>query len=557
MPATIAARRRASAARSLLAGVYRLAFVVGLAVGTHAAGADTPDAAALTALLASPAPQVTLESVRLWSTPVLRQLYAAPAPRWDARQLDVLRANAAAMAADGLDPADFLADELAALARHPPAVRELIATEALARIAFTLRFGKANPAALEPDWNYTREFGATDPVQWLREAIAHPDLSALLNSLRPNGPYYRGLVTALAAYRAQAAAGGWPTVPAGDTLKPGMRDPRVAALRGRLAATLPLSPVDEPNLYDPALVTAVTQFQRDHGLAVDGAVGRATLAALNVPVAARIDQLRVNLERVRWVSRDLGREFVAVNIAGYEAAYLVDGALRWRGRAIVGRPYRQTPIFRDELSYLELNPTWTVPPTIFREDFLPKLRVNPGFLREKKLRVVDPNGGPVSAATIDWRRVSATRFPYYLRQDPGPDNALGRIKFMFPNPHAVYLHDTPARELFAQPERSFSSGCIRIEKPLELAAQLLRDPARWNVATLAAALEDPRTRRIDLPQRVPILLLYLTAFPDEDGRVQFRRDVYDRDAAVVAALDAPLEWTPPSDFDATGAAALR
>ncbi|HMM74085.1 MAG TPA: L,D-transpeptidase family protein [Gammaproteobacteria bacterium] len=532
-----------------------LLFATVAQISPGAANEAAPTREALAAALAAGGAQLVVDGVRLWSTPVLRRLYAETAPAWSARQLEVLRANVAAVTSDGLEPADFLARELAELDRHAPVARELIATEALARLAFVLRFGKANPNALEPDWNYTRAFGATDPVRWLREAIPHADLSALLNALRPHGSYYRGLVAALADMRAIAAQGGWPAVPTGDTLKPGMRDARVAALRTRLAVELPLAASEDPTLYDDALVTAVTLFQRDHGLAADAAVGRATLAALNLPVAARIDQIRVNLERIRWVYRDLGREFVAVNIAGYEAAYLVDGSVRWRGRAIVGRPYRQTPIFRDELVYLELNPTWTVPPTIFREDFLPKLRRNPGFLREKKLRVVDPNGGPVNAASIDWRQVRASSFPYYLRQDPGPDNALGRIKFMFPNDHAVYLHDTPARELFAQPERSFSSGCIRIEKPLELAEQLLRDPTRWNVASLQAAIGTLKTQRVNLPQRVPILLLYLTAFPDEHGRVQFRRDVYGRDAAVLAALAAPPAWTPPSDFDAPGSSA--
>lgn len=517
------------------------------------ADSDAPSASTLHAALAGDAPQVVVDGVRLWSTPVLRRVYADGAPLWSPRQIDALRVHVAAASADGLDPADYLVRELAGLEAHDPVARELIATEALARLAFTLRFGKANPAALEPAWNYSRAFGTTDPVRWLRAAIMHPDLGALLNSLRPNGPYYRGLVAALADHRAVAIQGGWPPVPPGQTLKPGMRDARVAALRARLGLESPLQATDDPTLYDATLATAVTLFQRDHGLAADAAVGRATLAELNVPVAARIDQIRVNLERIRWIFRDLGPEFVAVNIAGFEAAYLVNGSVHWRGRAIVGRPYRQTPIFRDEIVYLELNPTWTVPPTIFREDYLPKLRRNPGYLREKQMRVVDPNGGPVNAATIDWRRVSAVNFPYYLRQDPGPDNALGRIKFMFPNAHAIYLHDTPARELFAQAERSFSSGCIRIEKPLDLAAALLRDPTHWNLATLTAAIDAGQTRRVNLPQRVPILLLYLTAFADDDGRVQFRRDLYHRDAAVRAALEAPLTWTPPGDFDTRAA----
>jgi len=331
-----------------------------------------------------------------------------------------------------------------------------------------------------------------------------------------------------------------------------MIDPRVPLLRARLTASGDFAQAVAPqenSIYDAPLIAAVEAFQQRHGLTVDGAVGRGTLAALNVPLATRIDQIRINLERIRWVFRDLGEEYVAVNIAGFQAAYFRQGELRWRGRAIVGRPYRQTPIFRDEMSYLELNPTWTVPPTILREDILPKLRQNPGYLREKKLRVVDPNGGAVSAAGIDWRQVSANGFRWFLRQEPGPDNALGRIKFMFPNAHAVYLHDTPSRELFAQAERSFSSGCIRIERPLDLAVELLGDPQRWTLATLEAALATQRTQRVNLPRRIPVMLLYLTVFPDENGSLQFYRDIYDRDPAVLKALDGALTWTPPSDFE--------
>jgi murein L,D-transpeptidase YcbB/YkuD len=332
-----------------------------------------------------------------------------------------------------------------------------------------------------------------------------------------------------------------------------MDDRRVVALRARLAASPdsvrasspPGSPADLPTRYDDALADAVRAFQRRHGLLVDAAVGPRTLAALNEPIAARIDALRVNLERLRWVFRDLSEEFVAVNIAAFRAVYVADGELRWHARAIVGRPYRQTPVFRDAITYLELNPTWTVPPTILRKDILPRLREDPAYLAAKHLRVIDPNGGPVDSATIDWRSVRAGTFPYLLRQDPGPHNALGRIKFMFPNRHAVYLHDTPARDLFARAERVFSSGCIRIDKPLDLAVALLDEPTRWDRAALQAAIDSGRTQRLRLPRPVPIMLLYLTAYADENGTINFRHDVYGRDAAVLAALDGPLRWAPP------------
>lgn len=513
------------------------------------AAANARLAGEIAELLANPAAQIEIAGTVLWSTPYLRELYAAgeQAPLWNEQRLTVLRKAIAASASDGLDPRDYLQDLIARSREPRPAHAELLATEALARLAFTLHFGKSNPRSLDPDFNYSRSFGQTAPAAWLRRAITGDALDANLAALRPTGAYYHALVGALADHRALAERGGWPQVATGETLKPGQDDHRVPALRARLerSGDLAVSAAAAADTrYAEDLVAAVKTFQQRHGLSVDGAVGRATLAALNVSVDQRIDQIRVNLERIRWVFRDRSEEFVAVNIAAFEAVYFDGGVLRWRGRAIVGRPYRQTPIFKDEITYLEINPTWTVPPTILREDILPRLRLDPGYLSAHNLRVIDPNGGPVSATSIDWSTVSAQRFPYLLRQMPGPDNALGRIKFMFPNAHAVYLHDTPTRALFAEAERSFSSGCIRIEDPLSLAVLLLRDPSRWGRAALDRAISSGQTRRIDLPRKVPILLLYLTAFPAAPGEFHFRRDVYARDPAVLAALDGPLRWVP-------------
>ena len=532
--------------RMLLAALVSTVITVVVADPSHA----TTD---ITTLLAGDAPQVQVAGEKLWSTPILRQLYAEPylAPHWNARQLDVLRRAVAESFAEGLDPHDFLAERLSELDTLPSAMAELLASEALARLAFTLRFGKCNPEALDPDWNYSRSFGTTDPILWLRESIASDKLAERLAALRPSDNYYRALVKALADYRALKEHGvEWPTVTAGPTLKPDVNDARVALVRARLAASGEWRDdglETDQRIYDTGLVEAVRGFQRRHGLDVDGAVGRSTVAALNVSIAARIAQLRVNLERVRWVFRDLEDEALSVNIAAFEAVYLDHGRVRWSGRVIVGKPFRQTPIFKDQLSYVELNPSWTVPPTILREDILPKLRADGAFLAKKKLRLIDFNGAPVDASKIDWR-AQGGGFPYFLRQEAGPDNPLGRVAFMFPNVHAVYLHDTPSRGLFQQAERAFSSGCIRIENPLKLAEVVLRDDPHWNQTTLEKAVAKGQNQRINLPRKITIMLLYLTAFPAEDGTVQFRRDVYGRDPTVLAALDGPLGWAPPKDF---------
>ena len=507
----------------------------------------------IASLLAGDAAQVQIAGETVWSTPFQRELYATPnsAPRWHARQLEVLRRAIAESFSDGLDPHDFLAERLAALDTLPGPMREILATEALARLAFTLRFGKCNPEALDADWNFSRSFGTTDPTVWLRESITSDQLAERLAALRPSDNYYRALVKALGEYRARQEHGElWPGVASGPTLKPGMRDARVAQVRARLTASgefvAPVAPADA-TLYDEPLALAVRGFQRRQGLEIDGAVGRNTLAVLNVSLAERIAQLRVNLDRVRWVFRDLEDEALSVNIAAFEAVYLDHGQVRWSGRVIVGKPYRRTPIFKDQLSYVELNPSWTVPPTILKEDILPKLRADPDFLATKKLKLIDFNGKAIDPATIDWRS-RGRAFPYFLRQEAGPANPLGRVAFMFPNVHAVYLHDTPSRGLFQLAERAFSSGCIRIENPLALAAEVLRDDPHWNRNAIDKAVAKGRNQRINLPRKISIMLLYLTAFPGADGEVQFRRDVYGRDGAVQAALDAPLRWSPPKDY---------
>jgi murein L,D-transpeptidase YcbB/YkuD len=256
-------------------------------------------------------------------------------------------------------------------------------------------------------------------------------------------------------------------------------------------------------------------------------------------VAARIDQLRANLERARWVLYDPESEFLVVNIAGFQLYLVRRGEVAYRTRVQVGRPYRQTPIFKAEMTYLVVNPTWTVPPTIFRNDILPQLRRDPAYLATRDIELFDSANAPVDASTVDW---SARSFPYRLVQRPGPDNALGRIKFMFPNEHSVYLHDTPSRDLFDRDSRAFSSGCIRVENSFELAEVVLgRSGARERLDAIVAS---GRTETIFLPKPMTVMLLYWTAEVDAAGGVAFFPDVYERDPTVIAALAEPFAAPP-------------
>jgi murein L,D-transpeptidase YcbB/YkuD len=475
-------------------------------------------------------------------------------PAWKTlRQIDALLEMLAESYLEGLDPNDYhnaalralraSVTDLAALEPSERAALDLLLTDSIIRLGYHLRFGKVDPTKLDPNWNSSRSLIGEDPAVTIQAAIDAPSLREFASRVIPRVFLYERFKKALAEYRQLEANGGWPSVPAGPTLKAGMDDERVPALVARLEVTGDLSAeqasVVAGTLYGETLAAGVQHFQARHGIAADGVVGAATLAALNVPVAARIDQLRANLERARWVLYDPESEFLVVNIAGFQLYLVRRGEVAYRTRVQVGRPYRQTPIFKAEMTYLVVNPTWTVPPTIFRNDILPQLRRDPAYLATRDIELFDSANAPVDASTVDW---SARSFPYRLVQRPGPDNALGRIKFMFPNEHSVYLHDTPSRDLFDRDSRAFSSGCIRVENSFELAEVVLgRSGARERLDAIVAS---GRTETIFLPKPMTVMLLYWTAEVDAAGGVAFFPDVYERDPTVIAALAEPFAAPP-------------
>ncbi|NGP53005.1 L,D-transpeptidase family protein [Thioalkalivibrio sp. XN8] len=480
---------------------------------------------------------------------LLEALYARRdyRPAWDqAGRLEALLGSIRDSALHGLHPGDYHLGRLEALsaARSELSDRialEILATDAAARLAGHLAFGKVDPQKFHPSWNFDHRLDDVQRLALLAELLDAPDVRRALAALAPDSDYYRALQAHLADYRELAARGGWPQVPPGPSLHPGDTSPRVPLLRARLAAGGDPGAVRvpaEPMSFDEELEAAVRRFQARHELEVDGIVGRRTLAALNVPADARVDQLRVNLERVRWVFRDLESRFLLVNIARFRVLLLEDREIRWSTRAVVGRPYRQTPVFRATMTHLELNPAWTVPPTIFAQDLLPDIRRDPGVLARRQMTVFDWDGRPIDPWAVDWRQVDGRHPPYFVRQAPGPTNPLGRIKFLYPNPHQVYMHDTPQGELFRRAQRSFSSGCIRLERPFEL-AQLLLEGNEAELARMAAAVRSGDTTTIVLPRPIPVLTLYGTAVPDADG-IHFTGDVYGRDPPVLRALDAPF-----------------
>jgi len=493
-------------------------------------------------------------------------------PQWrDPARLSQLVDAILELVNDGLDPNDYHVEaldgyraELRAAQRLPDgeqAALEVLATDAMMLGLYHLYLGKVDPEKLSSQWNFgSKPVDVERGFEAITKALASGQIRQTFERARPQHVWYQRGRERLKEFRALAAAGGWPAIPDGPTIKPGMSDPRVPVLRDRLKFTrdLPAGGVAPPappqigaptlvgattaapaaETYDAELEAAVRRFQERHGLTADGAVGPATRAAMNVPVEQRIDQIRINLERARWVMHEIKGEFVLVDVAGFDVSYFRDDEPIWTSKVIVGRPYRETPIFRSLITYVVLNPTWTIPPGILVKDKLPILKRDPGYLKRNNIRVLDSKGREVNPYSVNWSQYGAGRLPpYQLRQDPGDDNALGLVKIMFPNPYLVYLHDTPSKSLFDQDQRVFSSGCIRVQKAFELAELVLNDPARWNQETLAAAVATKKMQTVNLAKPVPVLLLYWTAQPLPNGQVMFRNDVYGRDPPTLAALN--------------------
>ncbi len=501
----------------------------------------------------------SLQGQRIVSRALLAAFYAARdhRPAWtDQSHVAALHAAIEESRLDGLRPDDFhaatvrrLHQDAAFTAASAAAVaeRDILLTDALAQLLYQLHYGKVDPRHLDPNWNLGQPALGHDMLRLVDDAVRQGDIAGVVERVRLDHPTYRGLRRGLARYRAIAASGGWPVLPPGPTLKPGTTDPRVPTLRRRLMAMGDLEdfPVGAAAHFDRPLEAAVRRFQARYGLAVDGLVGPATRAALNVPVDQRIAQLRANLERARWVLRLDPADVIDVDIAGFSVERLADGKVTWQSRAIVGQPFRQTPVFADAIRYIDFNPTWTVPRSILTKDIIPQIRRNPEYLAEQGFYVLDRDGTPVPLEVATLAALEGSSFPWTLVQRPGPLNALGRMKFMFPNQFAVYLHDTPSRRLFGEAARTFSSGCIRVEDSLGLAELLLAANPGWDRARIEAVIASGETVRVRLDRPMPVRLLYRTADIGPDGAVHFRDDIYERDGPLLAALDQTFRPSLP------------
>ena len=386
----------------------------------------------------------------------------------------------------------------------------------------------------EIDSDIVREVPLRDRTELL-QAFAKSAPAPFLRALPPSSPEYARLLKAKVQLENQLDSGGWgPTVPA-RALKPGQDGPAVVALRNRMIA-MGYMKRSASSTYDVALQKAVQLFQYDHGLATDGVAGPGTMAQINKQIEDRLPSVLAAIERERWINMDKGERYIWVNLADFRTRMIDKGEIVYETKSVIGKDayHRRSPEFSDQMEYMVINPNWYVPNTIARSEYLPKMLANPAAAGH--LQLIDRRGRVVSRGAVDFSRYTVNSFPFNLRQPPGRSNALGYVKFMFPNPYNIYLHDTPAKNLFNADKRDFSWGCIRLQKPFEFAYKLLERQESDPVAFFQARLNSGENTRVDLETPVPVHLVYRTAYTSAKGRLYFRDDIYGRDAKIYDAL---------------------
>lgn len=467
-------------------------------------------------------------------------------PAWDTEMRTSLIDVLGQAEEEGLSPEDYHFNILLSLSRVKKALSQeekaefdLLLTDAYLLYASHFLNGKVNPETVDSEWKAIRREG--NAREFLENAMVSSDIGKSLEDLKPDHIGYAGLKEALHKYRTVSKNGGWPTIPQGETLKKGMVDNhRVPLLIERLLASQHLMRIpDDKYTYTETIEESVKKYQQAHGLEVDGNLGKQTLASLNTSVDELINQVRINMERIRWISQDLGEHYIIVNIADFRMEVYKNNLMTFDQKVIVGKPFRKTPVFSSKMTYMVLNPYWTVPPTILFNDILPELKKNSAYLATKNIRLFigqGSNSREVDPTTVDWSALSRNNFPYTLRQDPGAMNALGAVKFMFPNKYNVYIHDTPSKELFNRADRAFSSGCIRLNKPMDFVEYLIKDDPKWDMDRVKKALEAGKEQTITLGKPLNVHILYLTAW-SQQGTIHFRKDLYSRDEAVLNALE--------------------
>ncbi len=536
-------------------------FTISLLLGACASHTN-PTTAPLTPLpTTQPSPSIAPFSISkhrsaLRHPDIIESLYAQPdfSPLWlSVRGLSEagqqLLQQLAETSADEIYPYPYHLDAIyQALAEQPTSAADILALDTLFTDAFISYAEDVFSQRLLPS-NMPASTSATQPVSTAGTDYQLPDIAALLNrdtsqlpqlvrQLSPQHPDYARLRRALDFYQGLANSGLWQPLAEGPTLELGMQGNDIAHLRQLLRLYGDYPPrrnssshsIPAADQFDHTLELSVRQFQTRHGQTADGKVGRITRRLLNTSPSYRVKQIALTMKRWRELPARLGDRYLWVNLTDYRLQLVEQGEVRLDMRTIVGQRKRPTPVMQNTVNTLVLNPYWNLPRKIAEEDYLPKLRQQPDYLTQRNIKIL-PDWGtstPIAPDSIDWQTLNPQNFPYRLRQDPGPGNALGHIKFVIPNSRAIYLHDTNARYLFNRRSRAISSGCIRVEKPYALARYLLRG-SDWAPGRFHRTIDSGETRQIHLSQPVPVYLFYTTVWVDQRNTIQFRDDIYRHD----------------------------
>lgn len=449
---------------------------------------------------------------------------------------------------EGLESNDYEITKISALwnSRQPESLAELdtLLTYNFLKYIHDISRGQIKIRSAKPSLAPEANDGSFNPVESFTKAVEAQDIKAYVEGLAPSHLYYTNLKTALKRYMELEKEGGWNPVPAGNKINPGDNDSRVSAIIKRLKTTGELDHKykdSAKNHYDNTVKEAVQKFQSRHGLDADGVIGAGTIDAMNVSAAERVAQIKINMARWRWRDHDLGDKCIVVNIPAFDLTAYEKGEVILNFPVIVGRTDYQTPLFSSRISYLDFNPYWNVTPSIAAKEELQNIKKNPAYFQKKHIKVFTGRGADayeVDPGTVDWSKLTPQGMSLYrLRQEPGAWNALGKVKFMFPNNHDVYMHDTPTKPLFSRTVRAFSHGCIRLSKPLDLAYYVLSDQKeKWPRERIDKMYSEGKRGVVNATSSIPVHITYQTSWVDKNGIIYFNKDIYNLDRDLSKAL---------------------
>jgi len=415
---------------------------------------------------------------------------------------------------------------------------DLLLSDAFFQLSAHLEQGKVDPSQLKSTWEISQKPKKENYSVLLSSALEAGDIRRNLEKLYPQFTIYkrgREVIRTLDE-KSKADSLDWKPVKIDKTIKVGESNNAIPIIRKRLQfwGFLDSKESENPKVYDSLLFLAIQEFQHKNGMEADGALGKNTIAGINHSPMDLMNQAAVNLERLRWLPDTIKEaEIILVNIANYQLDYINKLDTVFSSKVIVGKSYHASPIFSASMSYIVFSPYWNIPPSITRNEIMPAVRKNPNYLSQKNMEVVTNSGKPVDPGSINW---SAKSFPYMIRQKPGGSNSLGLVKFMFPNKHSVYIHDTPSRSLFEREDRALSHGCIRLQNPADFAKILLGDMPGWTEEKIQEAMHRSSEQIVNLNRKIPVVLIYLTFWADSKGQANFRQDIYNRDEEVLELL---------------------